>query len=288
MNQRTLVLPEAALDERVRTAVATITDEGIAAVLDINALTDDQRELCASTLRSIPRFADADDATIEKTLNDPLMRGALCVRSGLADGMIAGAAHATADVLRAALRIIGVKQGCTTASSCFVMKTPNHGDLIFADCAVNPHPTSEALVQIAQDSAAMAQSLGIEPRIALLSASTHGSAVYDDAQKVQQATQLLKQASPELAVEGEVQLDVAIEPSVARLKKVSAFESAPANVLIFPDLDSGNIGYKLVERIAGAQAIGPILQGFNAPVNDLSRGCSVEDIIELAKITVKQ
>lgn len=231
-----------------------------------------------------------------KTLSrNPLYLGVLMVKTGKVDGMVAGAANATGDVLRPALQIIKTAPGINTVSSCFIMlfdkdnKFTDNGVLVFGDCAVNPNPTAEQLKDIAISSAQSARDIaGLTPRVAMLSFSTKGSAKHELADKVIDATNLVKQAAPDLLVDGELQADAAIVEKVASLKAPGSSVAGKANVLIFPDLQAGNIGYKLVERLAGAQAIGPICQGFNMPVNDLSRGCSVEDIVNVVAMTALQ
>lgn len=219
-----------------------------------------------------------------RTMMHPLFFGAMMVRRGMADGSVAGSLSTTGDVLRAAIQVIGLAENITIVSSFFLMIFPDRL-LSFADCAVVPDPTPEQLADIAASTADNHRRLtGEEPRVAMLSFSTKGSASHPDVEKVQQATAMLKKKRPDLAADGELQLDAAIVPKVGQSKAPGSPIAGKANVLIFPDLNSGNIGYKLAQRLAGAEAVGPVVQGLHKPAFDLSRGCSVSDIVNVAAI----
>ena len=227
-------------------------------------------------------------------VEDPLYLGCLMIKAGDADGELAGAINATGDVLRPALQIVKTTPGISCVSGIFMMFLPNdtygeNGLLLFADCAVMPNPTAAELAQIAVSSAESARAIAnVEPRIAMLSFSTKGSAKHELVDKVVEATRIAKEMAPDLQLDGELQLDAALVSKVASLKSPDSSVAGKANVLIFPTLEAGNIGYKLVQRLAGAEAVGPVLQGMAAPVNDLSRGASVDDIYKMAAITANQ
>ena len=336
---KSLVLAEG-LEKRTLKAARIIMDEGLASSVTLVGPVDKVKAAAAAEGVDLTGIRIEDPATdskkaefaneyyelrkhkgmtpeqAETDIVDQLRWGAMLVHLGYADSMVAGAESTTADVLRAAFNIIKCKPGIKSASSCFVMATDKtqygvNGSFIFADCATIPNPTAEQLAEIAEASAQSCRTfLEAEPVVSLLSYSTKGSAKGDLVDKVQQATALVKAKCPDLQVDGELQLDASIVPSVAAQKapgsnvagkaNVLVFpdlqaQKAPgsnvagkANVLVFPDLQAGNIGYKLVQRLAGAEAYGPILQGFAKPVSDLSRGCSVEDIVVTAAITLAQ
>jgi phosphate acetyltransferase len=225
----------------------------------------------------------------------PLYLGVLLVKAGKADGMVAGSVNSTGDTLRPALQIIKTAPGIKTVSSCFIMVLPEgskygeNGIMVFGDCAVNINPDAQQLADIAIASAQSAVNIaGIDPKVAMLSFSTKGSAKHEFVDKVVEATKLVKELAPDLKVDGELQFDAAVVEKVASLKAPGSDIAGHANVMIFPDIQAGNIGYKLVQRLAGAEAVGPICQGFNMPVNDLSRGCSSEDVVNVTAMTVLQ
>lgn len=251
-----------------------------------NARTD----VYADRLYQIGRHKGISEDEARARAQDPLYFGALMVAAGDAAGYVAGALNSTANVLRPAIRVFGTQEGVKRVSSFFLMSFPDgRGQYLFADCAVLPDPSVNELVEIAQLAAANTRLfLGVEPRVALLSFSTKGSADHPDVRKVAEAARTLKARFPGLKSDGELQADAAIVAEVGQKKAPASDVAGRANTLVFPDLNSGNIACKLVERLAGAAAIGPILQGLAKPANDLSRGCSSEDIVNVAAITSLQ
>ena len=273
-------------------AVAKQTNTDLAGIELIDPKASGKTEAYASLLFELRK---AKGMTPEQARDlaegDTLYYGALMVKSGDADGMVAGAINSTGNVLRPALQIIKTAPGISVVSGAFIMEVPDHkygddGVLIFGDCAVLPDPTADELAAIAIASAQTGKQLtGMEPKVAMLSFSTKGSAKHDNVTKVQQATAKVHELAPDLVCDGELQADAALVESVGALKAPGSNVAGHANVLIFPDLQAGNIGYKLVQRFANASAVGPIVQGLAKPVNDLSRGCSVDDIVSVVAIT---
>lgn len=314
-NKKSIVLPES-LEERTLKATDTILKEEIANVilignkeeviskakgLDISkAIFIDPNNYSEMDrlIDSLVELRKSKGMTKEEAkkllIEDPLYLGVMLVKANIADGMVAGAINSTANVLRPSLQILKSAPNTKIVSSFFIMVVPNceygkEGTLVFSDCALVQNPTSEELAAIAQSSAQSFEKLfNVEPIVAMLSHSTKGTAKHADIDKVINATKIAKSESSNLKIDGEFQLDAAIVPEVAHLKAPDNEVAGKANVLIFPDLDAANIGYKLVQRFAKAEAYGPITQGISKPVNDLSRGCSSEDIIGVVAITAVQ
>ncbi|TDX52105.1 phosphate acetyltransferase [Orenia marismortui] len=260
----------------------------------INPLNFERLDEYAQTYYELRKHKGISLEDAKEQIKDPLYFGAMMVKKGDADGKVAGAANATGNVLRAAIKVVGTAEGISVISGAFIMIVQDKdfgqdGLMVFGDCAVNPNPDANQLAEIAISSAKTAQDLAeIDPRVAMLSFSTNGSAKHEYVDKVQAAAKKAKEIKPELKIDGEMQSDAAIVPVVAQKKYPESDIAGTANVLIFPDLEAGNICYKLVQRLAHAEAIGPILQGVAKPVNDLSRGCNVQDIVNVTAITAVQ
>ena len=313
-DKKTIVLPEST-DIRTIKATEEILKKGIANVvlvgneqkikelageLDISGArivdpeTSDSFQDYAESFYEMRKKKGISMENASETMKNPLYYGVMMVKKGEADGMVAGAINSTANTLRPALQILKTAPGTKLVSAFFVMVVPNcefgdNGTFIFSDCGLNENPDADQLSEIALASAQSFKSfIGKEPKVAMLSYSSYGSAKSELVEKVQLATKLAKEKNSSLLLDGELQLDAAIVPSVAKQKAPASNVAGQANVLIFPDLNAGNIGYKLVQRLANAEAYGPITQGIAKPVNDLSRGCSAEDIVGVVAITCVQ
>ena len=314
-NLKTIVLPET-MDQRTLVAAGKVLEEGIANIILVGKKEEIEKAADGIDL-SKATFVDPEsydkleeyinlvvelrkskgmtyDDAKKLLITNPLFFGVTMVKAKDADGMVAGAINASADVLRPSLQILKTAPGTKLVSAFFVMVVPDcnmgeNGTFVFSDCGLNQNPNAEELAAIAESSAKTFEMLvGKEPKVAMLSHSTLGSAKHADVDKVVEATKILRENCPDLKVEGEIQADAAIVPSVGASKAPGSEVAGNANVLVFPDLDAGNIGYKLVQRLAKAEAYGPVTQGIAAPVNDLSRGCSADDIVGVVAITAVQ
>ena len=316
--KRRIVLPEGA-EERTIQAADSLIAEGIADIVLLGAKGRIKEQAGRYGLKHISqatvidpyRLGADEERYVElmvklrgdkgvtkeiaaKQLHDPLYLGAVMVKAGDVDGEVAGAISFTGDVLRPALQYVKTAPGISVVSGAFIMRIPDKsfgdkGTLLFADCAVSPDPTAQQLAEIAISTARTARSIvGMEPRVAMMSFSTRGSAQHPAVDKIVEATRLAREIDPNLIIDGELQADAALVPEIAERKAPGNRLGGRANILIFPSLEVGNIAYKLVQRLAHAEAIGPVLQGMASPINDLSRGCSVDDIINVVAITACQ
>ncbi len=316
-HNKTIVLPEGT-EERTIKAADIILSEGLANIVlvgkeaeikdlalkynlsnidkakIVDPATHEKREEYIETLMELRKKKGLTREQAEELMNDPLYVAAMMVKKGDADGEVAGADNATGDVLRPAFQIVKTKPGISVVSGAFfmILKDKTFGEdgiLVFADCAVHPNPTAEELAEIAVETGITTKAIGgFEPKIAILSFSTKGSAKHEMVDKVIKATEIAKQKAPDMMIDGELQADAAIIPAIGQKKAKGSEIAGQANVLVFPSLETGNITYKLVQRLAGAEAVGPVLQGMAAPINDLSRGCSIDDIVSLVAITCNQ
>ena len=304
-NPKTIVFTEGT-DPRIQDAAAKLTAEGILNVIllgnpDAVKLTaaDAKYDISKCEIIDPARYADKD-AMVEKMVElrkgkmteeqvrDALSKGnyfgTMLEKMGKADCLLGGATYSTADTVRPALQLIKTKPGNNIVSSCFIMVKDDQ-KLAMGDCAINIAPNEDELVEIAVETAKTAKVFGIDPKVAMLSYSTYGSGKGDMVTLVANATKKIKEAAPDLAVDGELQFDAAVAPEVAKVKCAGSPVAGQANTFIFPDINAGNIGYKIAARLGGYEAIGPVLQGLNAPINDLSRGCNAEEVYKMALVT---
>lgn len=316
-NKKTIILPEAT-EERTLKAADIVLSEGFANLILIGSEEEIKKQASEYYLENIGKATILDPAKnpkkdeyvdlmlqlrgskgltreqAEKLILDPLYLASVMIKAGDADGEVAGAQNTTGDVLRPAFQYVKTVPGISVVSGAFLMFIPDkmfgeNGLMLFADCAVHPNPTAEELAQIAVSTGHTARAIaGIEPRIAMLSFSTKGSAKNEMVDKVVEATRIAQEMDPTLQIDGELQADAALIPGIACKKAPDSTVAGKANVLVFPTLEVGNIAYKLVQRLGHADAVGPVLQGMAAPINDLSRGCSTEDIVNLVAITACQ
>lgn len=313
---KTIILPEAE-DKRVLEAASKVAKEGFAniillgnkeqiekdsskynldlskiEIIDVNS--SDKKQDYANKLYELRKAKGLTLDEAEKLIEEPIYFGMMMLKNNEADGLVSGAAHSTANTLRPALQILKTAPNTKLVSAFFIMCVPNceygeHGNFVYGDCGLNQNPTADELSEIAISSAKSFEDLvQSEPKVAMLSYSTYGSAKSELTEKVIEATKLVKEKLPNLLVDGELQVDAAIVPEISKSKAPGSPIEGNANVLIFPDLDAGNIGYKLTQRLAKAEAYGPLCQGIAKPVNDLSRGCSAEDIVGVVAITSVQ
>jgi phosphate acetyltransferase len=306
MEERTLIAADRLLAEEVadltlignpediRNSAKKLKLENIEKATLLNPLSHPKKEEYTQLLFELRKKKGLTLEQAAKLVEDPLYLGCLMIKNGDADGEIAGALNTTGDVLRPALQIIKTSPGISVVSGAFLMFLQDKsygkdGILVFADCAVMPDPNARELAEIAIATAQTTRALvGIEPKVAMLSFSTKGSAKTDATEKVIEATRIAKEMEPALQIDGELQADAALVSKVGQSKAPGSSVAGYANVLVFPDLNSGNIGYKLVQRLGNAEAVGPVLQGMAAPVNDLSRGCSSDDIYKMVAVTANQ
>lgn len=304
-NPKTIVFTEGT-DPRIQDAAAKLTAEGILNVILLGnpdavklSAADANYDISKCEIIDPQRYADIDPMVekmvelrkgkmTEEQVRDALSKGnyfgTMLVKMGKADCLLGGATYSTADTVRPALQLIKTKPGNNIVSSCFIMVKGDQ-KLAMGDCAINIAPNEDELVEIAIETAKTAKVFGIDPKVAMLSYSTYGSGKGDMVTLVANATKKVKEAAPDLAVDGELQFDAAVAPEVAKIKCSGSDVAGQANTFIFPDINAGNIGYKIAARLGGYEAIGPVLQGLNAPINDLSRGCNAEEVYKMALVT---